>query len=330
MRKIVLSILTMLLVQVSFGQLTGSYTIPGAPYATIASAISALNTQGAGIGGVTFNVTAGYTETFASPTAGLITTTTGSAANPIVFQKSGAGANPLITAGTPGTGTMDYVFCILGTDYITFDGINIQENAANTTTTQQMEWGYAVLKASATDGSQNVTIKNCSISLNKSNTATYAIYSNNHTNLSTTQLTVTAASGGNSNNKFFGLTMSNVYHGIYLYGFADGTVPYLYYDQGNEIGRGQHPYQLWRRNSHLLRYLFPVPEQPEDRQHQFPGNDHQHHRGMLRHIYEHDGQFEPRYLQQYRHADLQRHGRLLRDVFTCRGQRNIQYYQYLQ
>jgi hypothetical protein len=74
MRKIVLSILTMLLVQVSFGQLTGSYTIPGAPYATIASAISALNTQGAGIGGVTFNVTAGYTETFASPTAGLITT----------------------------------------------------------------------------------------------------------------------------------------------------------------------------------------------------------------------------------------------------------------
>jgi hypothetical protein len=132
---------------------------------------------------------------------------------------------------------MDYVFCILGTDYITFDGINIQENAANTTTTQQMEWGYAVLKASATDGSQNVTIKNCSISLNKSNTATYAIYSNNHTNLSTTQLTVTAASGGNSNNKFFGLTMSNVYHGIYLYGFADGTVPYLYYDQGNEIGK---------------------------------------------------------------------------------------------
>jgi hypothetical protein len=237
MRKIVLSILTMLLVQVSFGQLTGSYTIPGAPYATIASAISALNTQGAGIGGVTFNVTAGYTETFASPTAGLITTTTGSAANPIVFQKSGAGANPLITAGTPGTGTMDYVFCILGTDYITFDGINTQENAANTTTTQQMEWGYAVLKASATDGSQNVTIKNCSISLNKSNTATYAIYSNNHTNLSTTQLTVTAASGGNSNNKFFGLTMSNVYHGIYLYGFADGTVPYLYYDQGNEIGK---------------------------------------------------------------------------------------------
>ncbi|MDO9511894.1 MAG: hypothetical protein Q7J34_09055, partial [Bacteroidales bacterium] len=220
--------------QITAQPLTGIKTIPGS-YATIQAAITALNTNGVGTGGVIFNVTAGHTETFTTPTAGLITAT-GTSANTIVFQKSGAGANPLVTAATPGTGTMDYVFCVLGTDYITFDGISIQENAANTTTTQQMEWGYAVLKASDTDGSQNITIKNCGISLNQTNTATYGIYSNNHTNVLTTQLVIATAGGTNSNNKFFGNTFTNVYGGIYLYGRAD-ALPYTYYDQGNEIGK---------------------------------------------------------------------------------------------
>jgi hypothetical protein len=69
-------------------QLTGTKTIPG-NYATIAAAITDLNTQGVGTGGVTFNVASGYTE---STTAPLIVTATGTAANPIVFQKSGTGA----------------------------------------------------------------------------------------------------------------------------------------------------------------------------------------------------------------------------------------------
>lgn len=92
---------------------------------------------------------------------------TSSAANPIVFQKSGSGSNPLVTACLNGTGTADYGFCVTGTDYITFDGINIQENSGNTTGTTKMEWGYAILKLSAADGTQNVTIKNCAITLNK-------------------------------------------------------------------------------------------------------------------------------------------------------------------
>lgn len=236
MKKLLLLFFALGVMQMTFGQLTGVKTIPG-DYATIQAAITALNTQGVGSGGVTFNVAAGYTETFAAINAGLITTTTGSAANPIVFQKSGAGSNPLVTAALNGTGTADYVFCITGTDYLTFDGINVQENTGNVTTTTQMEWGYAILKASATDGSQNVTIKNCAISLNKANTATYAIYSNNVTIAApTTQLTVTATAGANSNNKFYNNTISNVYGGIYMYGFADGTAPYTYYDQGNDIG----------------------------------------------------------------------------------------------
>jgi hypothetical protein len=223
-------------VQITFGQITGIKTIPG-DYATIETAISALNNQGAGAGGVTFNVAAGHTETFTVPTAGLITTTKGSAANPIIFQKSGAGSNPMVTAATPGTGTMDYIVCFAGADYITFDGINVQENAANTTSTMQMEWAYAVLKESATNGSQNITIKNCAITLNPANTVSYGIYSNNITPTSTTQLVVTDIAGTNSNNKFFNLSISSTYNAFYVYGRADAS-PYTYYDQNNEIGVG--------------------------------------------------------------------------------------------
>ena len=235
MRKLFyLLILAIGLSQFAFGQLTGIKTIPGS-YATIAAAITDLNTSGVGAGGVTFNIAAGYTETFATPTAGNITTNTGTLANQIIFQKSGAGADPKITAAT-GTGTMDAIITFAGVQYVTFNGIDVYENAANLTATTQMEWGYAILKASATQGSQNITIKNCTISLNNTNTGTWGIYSNNHTAASTTQLTVTAVTGQNSNNKFYGNTITNCYNGIYLYGYSDATAPYLYYDQNNDIG----------------------------------------------------------------------------------------------
>ncbi len=234
MKRFLLLISCVIAVQIVFGQLTGTKTIPG-DYATIEAAITALNAQGAGSGGVTFSVAAGHTETFSVPTAGLITTTTGSSTSPIFFQKSGAGANPLITAATPGSGTMDYVICLSGADYVTFDGIDIQENAANTTSAMQMEWAFAILKASETNGSQNNVIKNSSISLNPANTSSRAIYSNNHTTASTTQLVITDIAGTNSYNRFFSLNVSNCYHAFYIYGRADAA-PYDFYDQNNELG----------------------------------------------------------------------------------------------
>ncbi|MFA4864046.1 MAG: hypothetical protein WC605_09780, partial [Bacteroidales bacterium] len=234
MKKNLLLIVSLITFQFAFGQLTGTKIIPG-DYATIEAAISALNTLGVGSGGVTFNIAAGHTETFSTPTAGLITTTTGTTTDQIIFQKSGAGANPLITAATPGIGTMDYVICLAGADYVTFDGINIQENPVNTTSAELMEWAYAILKTSETNGSQNNTIKNCTMTLSQNNTNSRAIYSNNHTTTSTTQLVVSDIAGTNSNNKFFGLTVSNCYHAFYLYGRADAT-PFTYYDQNNELG----------------------------------------------------------------------------------------------
>lgn len=219
---------------VSFAQLTGVKTIPG-DYATVATAITALNASGVGTGGVTFNVAAGYTETFASPIAGRITTLTGSSANPIVFQKSGAGNNPLITSGT-GNSYADAIIAIAGCDNITFDGIDLRDKPSNVAVGPMMEWGYALLKNSGTDGSQNITIKNCTITLKKVYDATKGIYSNNHALANTDQLTITASTGTNSNLKIFNNTFTNCYSGIYLKGYNHPTAPYNFYDQNNEIG----------------------------------------------------------------------------------------------
>ena len=129
-----------------FSQLSGIKTIPG-DYSSVALAIADLNAQGAGPGGVIFNIQAGHTETLPSLTSGLITTS-GTSANPIVFQKSGAGANPAITAASGTAAVTEYIFCIKGGDYITFDNINISDPSGT------VEWGFALLKSSAIDGAQ--------------------------------------------------------------------------------------------------------------------------------------------------------------------------------
>lgn len=219
-----------------FAQITGTFSIPG-DY-TFKTAIAAINTGVTGTG-VTFRVDSNYQETFTTRLDGYITTTTGSSASPIIFEKKGIGANPVITAPT-GSGAMDAIIAIAGCDYVTFDGIDLQENSLNLDPNSRMEWGYAILKASGTDGSQNITIKNCVITLNKTNYgATYAstgIYANNHTTGSVTLLTVTSVAGANSNLKISGNTIANCYHGIYLKGFASAS-PYALYDQNNEIGK---------------------------------------------------------------------------------------------
>ena len=213
-------------------QLAGAKAIPG-DYATVAAAITDLNTQGVGAGGVTFNIAAGYTETFASPTAGAITAT-GTAANPITFQKAGTGANPRITAGVGTTIGLDAIIALIGSDYVTLDGLDLAESAANTTATAQMEFGVALFRASATDGSQNNTVRNCVVTLIKTNANTIGIYGAPSGATATTAVPATAATGANSGNKVYGNVISNSLIGIY---FAAGSATtFANYDQNNEIG----------------------------------------------------------------------------------------------
>ena len=201
----------------TFSQLTGTKTIPG-DYATIRDAVIDLNTQGVGTGGVTFNVTAGHIE---SDTAGITITATGIAGNEIVFQKSGAGANPLVTrtdVGNLSTSTVggagDAVFRLEGTDYITFDGIDVAADS------QGIEYGYLTHKPDGANGCQFVTIKNCVVTMNAGDNYVTGIYIGNGTTStsSATGVTVTDPAGMNINITITGNTIQNVFTGIYMRG----------------------------------------------------------------------------------------------------------------
>ncbi len=242
MRKLSLLLLTVCLATVVNAQLTGTKNIPG-DYATLAAAITDLNTQGVGAGGVTLNVIAGNPQTapaggYVIGNTGSLVLTTTSAANPVIIQGNGN----TITAGTGHTvgALTDAVFKLIGADYITITGCTMVENGANTVNTPaasntMTEWGVALLYVTLTDGSQNNTIQNNNISLNRTYLNTFGIYSNTrHSSTSiTTSAEVTAASGSNSFNKVYGNTISNVNYGIVFIG-AGTTIAAI--DNGNDIG----------------------------------------------------------------------------------------------
>lgn len=190
--------------------LTGNKYIPG-DYSTIASAITALNTNGVGTGGVRFNISADYTETFDLNTRGLITAT-GTSGNPIVFIKYSSGANPLITGAT-GTGSSDYIIKIEGGDYITFDGIDLRENPSNSTSTTYNEYGYFIANPNGANGCQYDTIRNCRVVLNRSNTnSSKCVYQYNYYS------TVSSNAGRNAFNVYCNLSLENCSReGIYLF-----------------------------------------------------------------------------------------------------------------
>ena len=236
-------IVSLILSTSSMAQLTGTKTVctSGCDYSTLASAIAALNTSGVGSGGVNIEVGAGLTETLS---AALNLTATGTASNPInIYTPAGGGANYKITAHT-GSGTLDGIFTLSGSDYVTIDGIDLAESSANTSTTTQMEWGFGLLKknASATpDGCSYNTIRNCTITLNKANTGTAGliagstgIYMANHVISATTSYAYSDTVANSSNyNKFLSNTISNVVKGIVVYGYSSSNATY---DVGNRIG----------------------------------------------------------------------------------------------
>ncbi len=208
--------------QINVTSSSGSATV--ASYTSLEAAITAINDGSIHSGTVLCAVAAGYTET--APAGGFVITATGSAGNTITFAKSGAGANPLFTAsGTLTAGSLtDAVFKIMGGDYITIDGFTMVENASNTTTaaaTNNMtEFGVALFYATTTDGCQNVTIKNCTISLLRTYQNSFGIYANSthSSTLITTTASATTATGGNSNLAITGNTISDVNQGISVVG----------------------------------------------------------------------------------------------------------------
>ena len=205
--------------------LTGTKNIPG-DYATLAAAITDLNAQGVGAGGVTLNLLAANPQTAPAGgyviggTGSLVLTTT-SAANPVTIQ----GNANTITAPTPqASGSLnDAIFKLIGADWITITGFTMQENAANTTTAagsnNMTEWGVALLYVTTINGAQNNTIQNNTITLNRAYQNTFGIYSNStHSATAITSATATTAAGGNSGLKIYGNNINNVNLGIVVIG----------------------------------------------------------------------------------------------------------------
>jgi hypothetical protein len=250
MKRIVICIIWIMLAGSASGQLlSGDKYIPGSggpdDYATIAAAVAALNTQGVGAPGVNFRVAAGYTENLTAP---LVMTAAGDAGDPITFEKNGDGLNPLVIASFPGTRTpsdivQDGIWALVGSDYVTIDGIDLQD--PNSTNPETMEYGYGFFKASSTNGCQYNTIKNCTVTLSRSNNdpgiapfpdGSRAInVVNALVTDQVTPLTITETTGSNSYNKFYKDVLQQCNTGIAIIGFA-AAYPFSLSDIENDIG----------------------------------------------------------------------------------------------
>ncbi len=194
--------------------LNGNYTInntlptsnslpfSGSNFVSFTDAINYLNIHGVS-GPVTFNVSSG--QSFSENPQ--IITASGTASNTITFQKNGAGVNPKFI-GKYGTGALDACFTLAGSDYIKFDGIDVETFAGSTTGNQKMEYGYYIINSSSTDGATKNTIKNSKITLDRTNNC-IGIYQN------ATNIPATTA-GTNSYNLFSNITIENSFQGIYL------------------------------------------------------------------------------------------------------------------
>ncbi len=164
--KLIFSFLLLFATNMVQAQLTGTRTIPSTNYPSVKIAVDSINLYGVGAGGIIYNITPGHYERTTGNIAVLINT---SSSNSITFRKNGAGANPIITAGT-GVYARDGILKISGTDSVTIDGLELRDTTSNTTANQMMEYGVVFFRKSVTDGSNNCKVKNCVIKLQKNNT----------------------------------------------------------------------------------------------------------------------------------------------------------------
>lgn len=214
-------------------QLTGTKNIPG-DYADLNTAITALNAQGVGAGGVTLNLLINNPQV--APAGGYAITAQGTAANPIVL----AGNHNFVSAASPqpaGSFT-DAIFKIVGGDYITIKEFSMQEDYANSdaspSTNNMTEWGIALLQGSVTNGAQHNTITGNTISLLRTYENSMAIYSNTRhsaTNAGTSSAITNNTTAPNSFNLITANTIDNVNFPVMVIGSA--TV--ANYDEQNVI-----------------------------------------------------------------------------------------------
>ena len=180
-------------------------------------------------GGVIIHVIEGNPQT--APAGGYQITATGtSLTNNIVIS---GGGNEIIASSNHTVGSIsDAVFKIIGSDFITIYDCKIKENPLNTVSAvasnTMTEFGIALLNESTANGCQNVELRNNQMSLNRTYTNTFGIYSNNmHSKDNFLEgATATGLTGANHNLTISGNTISNVNYGILVIG-PDATTDHL-------------------------------------------------------------------------------------------------------
>lgn len=208
-----------------------TYTIPNPRFGSLKSIIDTLNIFGIS-GGTAPEVTINLTADEALGPYILGSCVLNVSGVPIVIN----GGGKTITAHS-GTGSLDAIFAIQGTDNVTISNFKFVESSANTTATTMMEWGVAGLKLNdcgSIDGVQTLNVTDCEITLNKTN-ATAAggtapagsagVFIGNNTALSRTALAGPPSVDGS--NRFFYIArnkITNVNHGIWCAGLrTDAT-----------------------------------------------------------------------------------------------------------
>lgn len=184
-----------------------------ATYPSLASAIVALNSAT-----ISSPVVITLTGDETAPAGGYSITQLGATStNPITIQGSGS----TITSGLQSAGSItDAVFKIIGGDYITIQNFTMQENAGNSVNTlasnTMTEFGVAVFAATATNGAQYNTIQNNTITLSSGYQNAIGVFSTSSSSSTNGTLVATSTAGTNSNNKFYGNTISGVAYGMYF------------------------------------------------------------------------------------------------------------------
>ena len=235
--------------------MSGTFTVGGTTpdYATLAAALSDINLKGLS-GPVTLDVRAGHLE--AAPVGGLQLYINSSCpgyrsskARPIVIRKSGTGANPKIVSFA-GTSTLaspspDGIFKIVGEDWVTIDGIDLEDTSTINSNTHVMEWGYALLNSSESDGCKRVVIRNAAIRMSKNQrqsggipvgtSGSKGILVSTILPTSITPLTLTSTSGSHDSCLFSNLTIQRCQSGIVIAGYNDPTPPFALLNQRDSI-----------------------------------------------------------------------------------------------
>ena len=207
-----------------------------ANYGSLALAITALDGITAISGPIVITLNPSNNQT--TPAGGYVINFT--AVTTAVKTVTIEGSGNTITAFNPQVSgrTYDAIFTIIGSDYVTIQHFTMKENALNTTTAvasnNMTEYAVAFFHLTATNGAQNNTVQNNTISLNKAYSNTFGIYSNtNHVQTDgLTSSPPSSTAGANSGNKIYGNAISNVNMGVCFVGSSNVN----YMDIGNDVG----------------------------------------------------------------------------------------------